>query len=297
MIKKNVKRYAPPILFPFAVAALSAIAAMNQGPVRVYWTLGSLGMIIANGVYNALQERAAATARDRAIEAYAELHTTLFDGGQPLVRALGDVAGAESRDKRNHAISILINRTVALAQTELGRRARSMGVKCNTRAAFYRLAHESPDGNGKPGQVKLVREYYEGRSRDTAPRNDFVKDRSAHDNEAILIAENENATLVADLVNKPPAHFQDNMGRSYKSFIAVPVRACGRSYGLLTADSDEANSLGELDKGFLILMAGLLAAGLAQVESEKLADIDTGSLGSGSRDVNGQTASTGQNAT
>jgi GAF domain-containing protein len=59
----------------------------------------------------------------------------------------------------------------------------------------------------------------------------------------------------------------DFRGRSYKSFVSVPVRAGNKSFGLLTADADRAYALTEVERGFLILIAGALGAGMAHVEA------------------------------
>ena len=69
--------------------------------------------------------------------------------------------------------------------------------------------------------------------------------------------------LSEDLESVTPRHFDYSRGTSYKSFITVPVRAGSESYGILTIDSDRANSLTEVDRGYVVLLAGVLAAGIA----------------------------------
>jgi hypothetical protein len=75
----------------------------------------------------------------------------------------------------------------------------------------------------------------------------------------------EEVLLVQDLQSAPPVYFHDYPGRAYQSFILVPVRAGRRSYGSLMVDSDRPHSLTEIDVGYTILLAGILAAGIAQL--------------------------------
>jgi GAF domain-containing protein len=61
-----------------------------------------------------------------------------------------------------------------------------------------------------------------------------------------------------------PAGF-DIVGRTYKSFVAVPVRAGDEKIGLLTVDSDEVDVFTDVEEGYLRLLGGLLAAGVSHV--------------------------------
>jgi putative methionine-R-sulfoxide reductase with GAF domain len=77
--------------------------------------------------------------------------------------------------------------------------------------------------------------------------------------------------FIRNLKKEQVPHCQDPDKRSYESFISLPVRAGDKSFGLLTADSDTAYTLTNADRGFLILVAGILAAGLAHVEAIRIA--------------------------
>jgi putative methionine-R-sulfoxide reductase with GAF domain len=245
-----VRRAASNVLLPLVIAITTAIAATKHGPVRVYWCLGAFLALLVNGVISYTKDRNTRAIRDDAIRARTDSATALNDTGQPLVVALGNVTSAKTPADARQAIAVLLDRAVSLARSEVGRLS-----QCKTRAAFY-----SFEGD------KLVRKIYYGWNGCTAPRKEFVSGHSDHDNEVIKFAEGEDALLVKDLENKPPAYFADCKGRCYKSFVSVPVRAGTKSYGLLTADADQPYALTEVDRGFLILIAGTLGAGLAHVD-------------------------------
>jgi hypothetical protein len=239
------------IILPLIIVLTTAIAAVNHGPVRVYWSLGTFVAIFLTGLVNYNRDRVATTAREEAIRSKTDLATVLNDAGQPLVVALGSVTATRSVEDARREVAVLVDRAVSLAQTALGRSSSS-----RTRATFYRI-----EGN------RLVRKSYHGWTGCEAPRRDFVGGRSDHENEAIRIARGENALLVKDLPNHPPPHFADATGRPYQSFVSVPVRAGNISLGLLTADADRAYALTEIEEGFMILIAGALGAGVAHVEA------------------------------
>jgi hypothetical protein len=244
-------RYTTLVILPVIVVVATAIAEANQGPVRVYWSLGTVAAVIASSILAVNKEQTAVAARAEAIRARIELATALNTAGQPLVVALGNVTTTETLQEAQAAVAVLLDRAVSIAQSEAGRMS-----PCRTRAAFYSFEGEN-----------LVRKNYSGYSGANAPRREFRVGRSEHDDEVIRFAHGENALLVRDLEKDPPPHFLDNLGRSYKCFTSVPVRAGNKSFGLLTADADVTGALTDVDKGYLILIAGTLGAGLAHLEA------------------------------
>jgi GAF domain-containing protein len=246
-----LSRIATTALLPLITAIATAIAAVNHGPVRVYWSLGAFVAIAMNGLISYNKDRIVTTIRDVAVQLRTDLATALNDTGQPLVAALGNVTSAASLAESKSALAVLIDRAVSLAQTEIARSSSS-----RTRAAFYCIEGE-----------RLERRVYHSWTGSDAPRREFVRGRSEHDDEVMRFAHGENALLVKDLENHPPPHFADFKGRSYKSFVSVPVRAGSKSFGLLTADADRPEALSEIERGFLILIAGALGAGMAHVDA------------------------------
>lgn len=239
------------IVIPVIIAVTTAIAGVNHGPVKVYWYLGTFVGLLINGLIAYNKDRTAIAIRNAAIRSETDLATALNDTGKPLVVALGNVTATERPEDAKRELAVLIDRAVSLAQTVLARTSYSQ-----TRAAYYCI-----DG------TSLDRRLWHGWTGSTAPRMTFMPGRSEHDDEVIKFAHGENALLIQDLEDHPPPHFIDNKGRCYKSFVSVPVRAGSTSYGLLTADSDRAYALTETDQGFLILIAGVLGAGVAHVEA------------------------------
>jgi GAF domain-containing protein len=250
-------RYCLPVVLPIASAVTTAVAAVNHGSDRVYWSIGAVAAIAGTATINVLKERRAVVTRKNVEQIKTELAITLADIGLPLVTALGSVNSAQSLDDATASISVLIDSSVSLAQTQLGHQG---DVPCRIRAAYYEF-----DGD------KLTRNNYHTWAGAKPPRIDFDTGRSDHDNDVIKLARGEEVRFIRNLKNEPLPFCSDSDKRSYKSFISVPVRAGKKSFGLLTADSDTAYTLTNADQGFLILVAGILAAGLAHVEAIRIA--------------------------
>jgi putative methionine-R-sulfoxide reductase with GAF domain len=235
-------------LLPVAAVTAMAIAAVNHGLVRAAWTAGAICATLATTILTARKDRQVAVANAAAVEAKVDLATALTAAGQPLIAALGRVASASTPEKRRTAIEVLCQKTVAIARSQCGRTTK---VRSKIRSVFYEFV-----GN------ELQRREYEGRP-GNVPRERFRPERGRNDQGVIELARGEEAKLFEDLDRSPPHYFSDYVGRSYKSTINVPVRVEGRSYGLLCVDSDKPNTLTDVDKGYVILLAGVLAAGLA----------------------------------
>jgi GAF domain-containing protein len=256
-VRKWTLRHALPVVLPAGTLAATAAASVNQGLAKFYWYLLAGSTVIIAGLVNLIKDRRTRTIRNEAIRAKTALGMTFSGVGQPLIAALGSATAASKVEDVRAAVKVLLNRTVAVAQAECGRQT---DLDCRTRAVFYRFVGPN-----------LELAYCEGRHGDT-PRESFLLNGSPHEQEAIRVARGQNAVVVNDLENSPPPHFTDSKGRSYKAFIAVPVRAGGQSFGLFIADSDKAFSFSDVDKGYLVVLAGILAAGLAHLENAERAE-------------------------
>jgi len=246
-------QFASNIVLPLSVAICSAIAAVEHSYARVYWSIGSIFSLFLIGLIGYSKDRAASAITNEYIRSKTNVATALNDAGKPLVVAVGDVTSANNLAQASANLMVLVDRAVSLAQVELARSSKS-----RTRAALYCLEGD-----------RLKRKSYQSWIGVSAPRTEFVPGRSEHDDEVLRFAQGENTLLVDDLENDPPPHFSDNKGRVYKSFVSVPVRAATKSFGLLTADSDTAHALSGVELGHLVLIAGVLAAGMAHVETLK----------------------------
>lgn len=239
------------VVLPIAIAVTTAIGVANHGAIAVYWYLGTFVGLLINGLISYNRDRTSSAVRNAAVRSETDLATALNNTGQPLIAALGNVTACEAPEDADRAVAVLIDRAVSLAQSVLATTSDSQ-----TRAAFYSIEGD-----------RLERKKWYGWTGSTAPRTDFTRGRSEHDNEVVRFVHGENALLVDNLEERPPPHFVDCRGRVYKSFVSVPVRAGTKSYGLLTADSDRAYALTGNHRGFLMLIAGVLGAGVAHVEA------------------------------
>lgn len=247
-------RWVGMLLLPVAVAMLTRLAAVKQGQAR---TLSVIGLILAilllaflqvyGEVQKWLAERTAVTAK-------VALAKALNRSGSPLVTLLGRVAEADKGPDRRAEVWSLATKTVGIAPITCGKLAdKKAGIRC----VFYQF--ESPD--------RLVRVFEEGRQGPPA-RPDFVRSRNENDKQVIERALGEKTLLVPDIDKAPPKDFASSPDREYKSMLMVPVRTESRSYGFLSVDADKPDALTQDDVGYVILMAGLLAASLALLGEE-----------------------------
>jgi GAF domain-containing protein len=241
-----------PMLLPVITLGASAMASANHGLAKLYWYTIAGSAVLGAAAVSVSKEREKRAVEEQAVGAKTALAMALSGAGQPLIYAMNSVAAASELEEARAAMKVLINRTVAIAQEECGRQIRT---ECRTRAAFYRF-----EASGD-----LVLDYHEGRPGEN-PQERFNANGSQHDLAAIKTAQSKSGLVINDLVNKPPTHFKNPAGRTYKSFIALPVRTDTKSYGMLVADSTLPHSLSDVDKGYLVLLAGILAAGLAHLE-------------------------------
>jgi GAF domain-containing protein len=190
-----------------------------------------------------------------------ELATNLADIGVPLITALGDVTSTTKLDEATTAITVLIDRSVGLGQTQLGRQT---GTPSHIRATYYEF---------KGNNDKLLRNKTHTCAGVKQPRIEFTggKNGTEQDKDVIRLAQGEEVRFIRDLDKEPLPYTVDSTNRSYKTLISVPVRAGNKSYGLLTADSDLAYSLTNVDRGFILIVAGTLAVGLAHLEAVRSA--------------------------
>ena len=243
-------KYVLPPTLPVVGAAAGYVASASGTPDRVYWILVALASILAAGILNAFKTRRADSASRDAVSARANLATALTKAGQPLVAAVGDVTGS-SGTRRQAKLDTLQSRAVQVAQSQCGRLAET---RPDIRASLYLLE----DG-------KLVRRACEGRPK-IMPQQEFGANSSANDEKLIKIAQQENTLVEPDTaaLNSAGIHLEDATVQSYSGLLAVPVRAAHRGYGLLIVDSDRKGCLTEIDAGYVQLIAGLIAAGIAQ---------------------------------
>jgi hypothetical protein len=235
-------------LLPAGITASSLFAGASRGTTRTNLVLLAIFLTLVVSGANIVNE-----VRSRKTAAVERVQAQLFSqAGGPLVSILGSIASQSSRDSRLGDTKTLIVSCLDLAQRVCGRYGTTRGT---TRAVFYWFT--SPD--------RLERyDIWKGRE-GPVPRPEFVV---ANDQRVIERAKGEDSLLVKDLDRKPPEGYVHRAGREYKTFLAVPVRAGGHSYGFLTVDSDRTFSLTSEDVGYVKLMGGILGAALALIGDE-----------------------------
>lgn len=99
--------------------------------------------------------------------------------------------------------------------------------------------------------------------RSGSPRTTFTEGTAAGDAAIGMVLNSENR-LCEDIDADPPPGWDASKPRDYKTFISVSVAAGDTAYGMLTLDALEPGDLNNDDLHLLTLMAGALAAALAQ---------------------------------
>ncbi|MCK2212377.1 GAF domain-containing protein [Actinomadura sp. ATCC 31491] len=257
--RSGIFRYGLPFLLTVVTAVCTAMATLSAIPIRVYWTLGIVAAIAANAFINLYKERAAEDAKRLAITAKASLVDVLLNQWQPVITAVQNVAAAESLTRKEQALSGLRQVTVGLASKIF---SENSDKSFKTRATLYLFDND---------QHELLRDSCQGRPSDGMPPSKISPDRNGRppslvkkDIAAIEIALGENAVLINSVTEHEIT--RDNT-EGYRSCVVVPVQANGAKFGLFIVDSDQESSFSDEDKGLVIMMAHLLAAGLADVRT------------------------------
>jgi hypothetical protein len=244
-------------LVSLAAVALATLSGMEAGtgPAgRPWWTLGAvLASVTAAGLpaYEQIRkERLRARAEQAAVAAAVAMRVTMNDALDPIVRQLGRVASATTRQERQAsqeaAIPMVLDSAAHLVGT--GR----------VRACLLRFAPGTP--------ATLVPDQYAGRSDDPLP--DFAEGTDEGDEVFTMLRHNRHLWC-ADLDVDSPIGWPATGQHGYKSFIAVPVAAGRLGFGMLMVDSLAPDGVGEGDVPLVRLLAGLIADALAQGQGEE----------------------------
>lgn len=253
---KTTFRYALAISLPAMTTAMAAIAATTAGQARLYWIVGTIACTLGVGLLAVFKEVGVGRTQLETASMRLKLRTALAEASQPLITALGRVSAARGVAGKRNEIGTLIDRAVSVMRGQCGSGRR----REDYRSIFYAFEGD-----------RLVRKAWEGRQGTTAaPRASFdpndpdpTRRHDAH--YVIQIARGEEPFLIEDLHDNPPGFITNPRQRSYRTLLAAPVSAGGLSYGLLCIDSPEARTFADIDRRNIMLIAGVLAAGLAQL--------------------------------
>ena len=190
------------------------------------------------------KERLRSQAERAAIGAAVAMRVTMNDALDPIVRQLGRIATAGSRHDRE----ALQEATVPMILDSAAHLIEAPRV----RASWFRLVE------GKPST--LIPEQYAGRADE--PRTTFTQGTVEGDYAFAMIRHNQHL-VCADIDTEPPPGWPTSGQHTYRSFIAVPVVAGHKAFGMLTVDTVEVAGVSEAEVPLVRLLAGLLAGALA----------------------------------
>jgi hypothetical protein len=226
------------------LAALASIlAGTSHGSARSWWIainlLSGAGAVVALAIEHRRRERERQAAETVAID----MRVAMNDALDPIVRQLGKIAVSGRRDRdelREQTVPMVLYSAALLIGPD------------RVRACWFEL------DEGSPRALRPV--LHEGRA--GGPRTTFVEGTQAGDSVLELLTSNAHR-FCKDVRVDPPPGWDPTHPHDYQTFLAVPVVAGTKAYGLLTVDSLVPGDLTEGDVPLLRLLAGLLADALA----------------------------------
>jgi transcriptional regulator with GAF, ATPase, and Fis domain len=237
-----------------AFATLSGMEAGAASVDRPWWTLGAvLASVTAAGLpaYEQIRrERLRSQAEQAAVEAAVAMRVTMNDALDPIVRQLGRVASATSRQERQVLQEAAIPMVLDSAAHLVG--------SSRARACLFRFAAGTPRA--------LVPDQYAGRADEPLPA--FAEGTEQGDQVFAMLRHNGHLWC-PDLDADPPPGWPATGQHGYKSFIAVPIAAGSTGFGMLMVDSLARDGVSEAEVPLVRLFAGLMADALAQGQGEE----------------------------
>jgi putative methionine-R-sulfoxide reductase with GAF domain len=234
-----------------ASMALGFAAGASQGASKVIFAAAAVVCAVCTGLIAHFRQPKSGGYRQIA----ARLARATAGAGQPVLIALGQLCQADTQE-------IATARAEQLRQRVLETARQVCGIKPSDekRAVLYEFS--SSDGS-------LELRTWVGR--DTEPRPEFKIDDVPLGRAVVEFASMKILDRRVDRVNDvrtDPVRGEVNLKHCrYRSFLATPVAIGSHSYGLLSVDCSSPSTFTEMDEGTISLLAGVLAAGLAKLES------------------------------
>jgi transcriptional regulator with GAF, ATPase, and Fis domain len=232
-----------------AAVGLATWLGKEAGSAVVYrgwWTLGAVAAsVTAAGVpaYEQIRkERMRARAEQAAVDAAVAMRVTLNDALDPIVRQLGRVATASSRQERQ-----ALQEAATAMVVDSAARLCGMG---RVRACLFRLTQD---------RRTLVPAQYSGRVDD--PLEPITQGTAEGDLAFGMMLRNQHL-FSDDLEASPLAGWRVTAPQNYRAFAAVPVAAGQNGFGMLMVDALEKGGIRQADVPLVRLLAGLLADAL-----------------------------------
>ncbi|GAA4607552.1 hypothetical protein GCM10023195_28770 [Actinoallomurus liliacearum] len=230
------------------LVALAGAEAGDAGALKPWWIGLSIIMSVVGaavpGYEQIRKERLRKEAEQAAIEAAVEMRVTMNDALDPIVRQLGRIATATNRQERGNlreaTVPMILDSAAHLIDAE------------RVRACWFRFAP------GKPRKLEPAQ--YAGRADE--PVTVFEEGTVEGDSVFAMIRHNQDVVSL-DVEADPPPGWRGSAQHGYRSFVAVPVVAGHRAFGILTVDAIDVAGVTEAEVPFVRLLAGLLADALA----------------------------------
>ncbi|MCO5993812.1 GAF domain-containing protein [Actinoallomurus rhizosphaericola] len=230
------------------LVALSGAEAGDGGALKPWWIALSIVMSVVGaavpGYEQIRKERLRKEAEQAAIEAAVEMRVTMNDALDPIVRQIGRIATATTRQERGNlreaTVPMILDSAAHLIDAE------------RVRACWFRFAP------GKPRKLEPAQ--YAGRADE--PVTVFEEGTVEGDSVFAMIRHNQHVVSL-DVEADPPPGWHGSAQHGYRSFVAVPVVAGQRAFGILTVDAIDVAGVTEAEVPFVRLLAGLLADALA----------------------------------
>jgi transcriptional regulator with GAF, ATPase, and Fis domain len=236
------------------LVALAGAEAGEGGALKPWWIGLSIVMSVVSaavpGYEQIRKERLRKGAEQAAIDAAVAMRVTMNDALDPIVRQLGRIATATTRQERGNlreaTVPMILDSAAHLIDGE------------RVRACWFRLV------DGRPRRLEPAQ--YAGRADE--PVTVFEEGTVEGDSAFAMIRHNQHVVAL-DVETDPPAGWRGSAQHGYRSFVAVPVVAGHRAFGMLTVDAIDVAGVTGAEVPFLRLLAGLLADALAYGEKDE----------------------------
>lgn len=236
----------------YVLQILAAAAAPVAGYLiqdSAWWIVGSVvaagGAVAVGEVRKRASEALAAEATAVEVQARIEARVAMVGALQPVATTLSGVVTSDE-DSRQSMLGTVTQAVVVAAVRQVSAE--------DVRGAWY--AHEVVDG-----RRVLQRTCSDGRN-DTTEHTLF-EEGTVEGDAALAMVDGDDHRYVVDIASEPPAGWDPERVRRYRTFVAVGISAKERPLGMLTVDALEPGSLTDEDLQTVILLASLLRIGLA----------------------------------
>lgn len=226
------------VLPVLGVGMMSAVSAPKSQDDWAWLIAGALSVLLGTGLHGIIEwRRFHIPIGERRI-----LRIAMKDALQPVVECMSAIPYM-TKPQRLGALRKVADRSVAALKLIFSEKNR-------LRAVVFELC----DGN-------LTCLAYVGRGR----KPGGFEAGTLRGDRALEVVRNGGTLLVPNLDTEVPEQWEGS-GKDYRGFISVAITNGEQSYGLLTVDTPETNSLDDTDLQIVLLMADLLAIAFAEAD-------------------------------